>query len=65
MNEGEHTKTDSQIKFKTTKSNLSSYSDAYVLVKVNITFSNTGAVDADEKNVNKRVIFKNCPTFTK
>ena len=56
----------SQIKFKTTilKHSLCDYSDAYILVKGNITVNNTAAVDADANNANKKVIFKNCAPFT-
>ena len=56
----------SQIKFKTImlKSSLCDYSDAYVLVKGNITVNNTAAADADANNTNEKVIFKNCAPFT-
>ena len=56
----------SQIKFKTTmlKSSLCDHSDAYILVKGNITVNNTAADDAATNNINKKVIFKNCATFT-
>ena len=56
----------SQIKFKTImlKSSLCDYSDAYVLVKGNITVNITAAADADANNTNKKVIFKNCAPFT-
>ena len=33
-------------------------------MKGTITVDNTAAADADENNTNKKVIFKNCPTFT-
>ena len=54
-----------QIKFKTPmlRSSLCDYSDAYILVKGNITVNNTAADDADANN-NKKVIFKNCAPFT-
>ena len=56
----------SQIKFKTTmlKSNLCDYNDAYILFNGTITVNNTAAADADANNTNKKVIFKNCATFT-
>ena len=56
----------SQIKFKTPmlKSSLCDYSDAYILVKGTINVNNTAAADADANNTNKKVIFKNCATFT-
>ena len=58
----------SQIKFKTTmlKSSLCDYSDAYILVKGNITITGAGADEAarqaDERD--KGVVFKNCAPFT-
>ena len=57
----------SQIKFKTTmlKSSLCDYSDAYIHIKGTVTVNNTAAADADANNTNKKVIFKNCPPFTK
>ena len=55
-----------QIKFKTSKprSSLCDYSDAYILVKGNITVNNTAAAGAAANNTNKKVIFKNCAPFT-
>ena len=54
-----------QIKFKTSmlRSSLCDYSDAYILVKGNITVNNTAAAGADANNTNKKVIFKNCAPF--
>ena len=46
------------------KSSLSDYSDAYILVKGNITVNNTSAADSDANNTNKKVIFKRCAPFT-
>ena len=56
----------SQIKFKTTmlKSSLCDYSDAYIIVKGTITVNNTDAASAAANNTNKKVIFKNCASFT-
>ena len=56
----------SQIKFKTTilKSSSRDYSDICILVKGTITVNNTAAADAVANNTNKRVIFKNCASFT-
>ena len=56
----------SKIKFKTTmlKSSLCNYSDAYILVKVTISVTNTAAQGAASNNTNKKVIFKNCAPFT-
>ena len=55
-----------QIKFKTAmlRSSLCDYSDAYILVKGNITVNNTAAGGAAANNTNKKVIFKNCAPFT-
>ena len=55
-----------QIRFKTSmlRSSLCDYSDAYILVKGNITVNNTAADGAAANNTNKKVIFKNCAPFT-
>ena len=55
-----------QIRFKTAmlRSSLCNYSDAYILVKGNITVNNTAADGAAANNTNKKVIFKNCAPFT-
>ena len=55
-----------QIKFKTSmlRSSLCDYSDAYILVKGNITVNNTAADGAAANNTNKKVIFKNYAPFT-
>ena len=55
-----------QIKFKTSmlRSSLCDYSDAYILVKGNITVNNTADAGAAANNTNKKVIFKNCAPFT-
>ena len=55
-----------QIKFKTSmlRSSLCDYSDAYILVKGNITVNNTAAEGAAASNTIKKVIFKNCAPFT-
>ena len=52
-----------QIRFKAAmlRSSLCDYSDAYILVKGNITVNNTAAA---ANNTNKKVIFKNCAPFT-
>ena len=54
-----------QIRFKTTllRPSLYDYSDAYILVKRNITVNNTVSAATDPNNRNK-VIFKNCAPFT-
>ena len=46
------------------RSSLCDYSDAYILVKGNISVNNTAAADADEINTNEKVIFKNFAPFT-
>ena len=55
-----------QNKFKTSvlRPSLCDYSDAYVLVKGNITVNNTAADGAAANNTGKKVIFKNCAPFT-
>ena len=39
-------------------------SDAYILVKINVTVNNTAAEGAAANNCAKKVIFKNCAPFT-
>ena len=46
------------------KSSLCDYSDAYILVKRDITVNNTAVGGAAANNTNKEVIFKNCAPFT-
>ena len=55
-----------QIRSKTAmlRSSLCDYSDAYILVKGNISVNNTVADGAAANNTNKKVIFKNCAPFT-
>ena len=55
-----------QIRFKTAtlRSSLCDYSDAYMLVKGNVTVNNTAASVAAANNTNKKVIFKNYAPFT-
>ena len=55
-----------QIKFKTSmlRSSLCDYSDAYILVKGNISVNNTAGANADANSTNKKVIFKYCAPFT-
>ena len=55
-----------QIRFKTAmlRSSLCDYSDAYILVKGNISVNNNVAAGANENDIGKKVIFKNCPPFT-
>ena len=57
---------DKLIRFKTAmlRSSLCDYSDAYILVKGNITVNNTAAEGAPVNNTNKEVIFKSCAPFT-
>ena len=40
------------------------YSDAYILIKRTITVLNTSVAAAATNNGDKKVIFKNCATFT-
>ena len=55
---------DKLIRFKTAmlRSSFCDYSDAYILVKRNITVTNTAADGAAATNTNKKVIFKNVLT---
>ena len=55
-----------QIKFKTAmlRSSLCDYSDAFILVKGNITANNTAVDGPAANNTNKKVIFKNFAPFT-
>ena len=46
------------------KFSLCDYSDAYILVKGTISVNNTAAAGAAANNTNKKVIFKNCASFT-
>ena len=46
------------------RSSLCDYSDAYILVKGNITVNNNAGVGAAANNIGKKVIFKNCAPFT-
>ena len=55
-----------QIRFKTVmlRSSLCDYSDAYILVKGNISVNNNAGAGAAANNTNKKLIFKNCAPFT-
>ena len=55
-----------QIRFKTAmlRSSLCDYSDAYILVKGNISVNNTAAEGAAANNAAKKVIFESCAPFT-
>ena len=55
-----------QIRFKTAmlRSSLCNYSDVYILVKGSISVNNTAADSAAANNTDKKVIFKNCASFT-
>ena len=54
-----------QIIFKTAmlESSFCDYSDAYILVKGNISVISTADAGAAANNKNKKVIFKNCTPF--
>ena len=45
------------------RSSLCDYSDAYILVKGNISVNNTADAGAAANNTNKKVIFKSCAPF--
>ena len=55
-----------QIRFKTAmlRSSLCDYSDAYILVKGNISANNAAPAAADPNITNKKVIVLNCAPFT-
>ena len=55
-----------QIRFKTAmlRYSLCDFNDAYILVTGNITVNNTAGAGAAANNSNKKVIFKNCASFT-
>ena len=57
---------DNQIRFKTSmlRSSVCDYSNAYTLVKATVTVQNKAIMGQPANNANKRVIFKNCATFT-
>ena len=46
------------------KSSLCNYSDAFILVKGNISVNDTTDVGAASNNINKTVTFENCAPFT-
>ena len=60
--------TNSRIKFKTSmlRTSLCDYSDGYILVSGTIIITGEGNDDAARRldEINKGVIFKNCPPFT-
>ena len=55
-----------QTKFKILmlRSSFCDYSDAYILVKGNVSVNNTAVANTGASNTNKKVIFKNCSPFT-
>ena len=55
-----------KIDFKASllRSSLCDYSDAYILLKGNVSVNNAGAADAEANNTNKKVILKSCAPFT-
>ena len=46
------------------RSSLCDSSDAYILIKGNISVNNTAGAGAAASNIGKKVIFKNCAPFT-
>ena len=46
------------------RSSLCNYSDAYILVKGNVSVNNNADAGAAANNINKKVVFKNCAPFT-
>ena len=65
-NSGGTYNTNSQIIFKTSllKSRLCDYSNAYILVKGTIAIPNTAGAGNAVNNIAKKVIHKNCASFT-
>ena len=65
MTQEEHTLLINKINFKTSmrRSSLCNYSDAYKLIKGDISVNNTGTAAAPN-NRNKKLMFKNCALFT-
>ena len=55
-----------QIRFKTAmlRPSLCDYSDAYILLKGNISGNNNAAAGDTANNINKKVIFKKCASST-
>ena len=55
-----------QIRFKTAmlRSSLRGYSDAYILVKGSLTVNNNAGPGAAANNTNRKIILKNCASFT-
>ena len=53
-----------QIRFTMLRSSLCDYSDAYILIKGNLSVNNTADDVNAANNTNKKVIFKNCASFT-
>ena len=55
-----------KIKFKSSmlRSSWCDYSDAYIVVKGNVTVNNTAGAGGAANNTDKKVIFKNCAPFT-
>ena len=64
MNQEKHTILIFKFKTKMLKSSLFDYSNAYILVKGNITVNNTATDGAAAFNTVKKVIFKNYASFT-
>ena len=46
------------------RSSFCDYSNAYILVKGNISVNDTAGAGAAANNTNKKIIFKNCAPFT-
>ena len=64
MNQEKHTILIFKFKTAMLKSGLFDYSNAYILVKGNITVNNTATDGAAAFNTVKKVIFKNYASFT-
>ena len=66
MNQEEHTLLLHKVNFKISmlRYSLRDNSDAYILVKGNITVNNTAPKGSAANNTNKKAIFKNCAPLT-
>ena len=61
---GRYDKSNIRLKRSIISWNLCDESDSYIFVTGTITVPNTAAAGAAVSNTNKKVIFKNCTTFT-
>ena len=60
----ERTELVAKLKTSMLKPSICNYSDAYVFVSGTVSVANTAAQGADANNRNKKVVLKNCASFT-